>query len=80
MYGGRNQNRTGLDGFAIHCITDLLSGQGVCKWLYKKRPDKQVFKYGAGNEIRTRDIHVGNVMLYQLSYSRNRWQIIVFFR
>ena len=28
VYGGRNQNRTGLDGFAIHCITDLLSGQG----------------------------------------------------
>ncbi len=73
MYGGRNQNRTGLDGFAIHCITDLLSGQDVCKGLYKKRPDKQAFlKSGAGNEIRTRDIHVGNVMLYQLSYSRNR--------
>ncbi len=26
--------------------------------------------FGAGNETRTRDIHVGNVMLYQLSYSR----------
>ena len=25
---------------------------------------------GAGNETRTRDIHVGNVMLYQLSYTR----------
>ena len=25
---------------------------------------------GAGDETRTRDIHVGNVMLYQLSYSR----------
>ena len=24
----------------------------------------------AGDETRTRDIHVGNVMLYQLSYSR----------
>ena len=43
MYGGRNQNRTGLDGFAIHCITDLLSGQGKCKGPYKKRPDKQAF-------------------------------------
>ncbi len=39
----------------------------------KKRPDKQgSLEFGAGNEIRTRDIHVGNVMLYQLSYSRNR--------
>ena len=27
-------------------------------------------KGGAGNETRTRDIHVGNVVLYQLSYSR----------
>ena len=29
------------------------------------------YSFGAGNETRTRDIHVGNVMLYQLSYSRN---------
>ena len=28
------------------------------------------YKFGAGNETRTRDIHVGNVTLYQLSYSR----------
>ena len=27
-------------------------------------------KYGAGNGIRTRDLNVGNVALYQLSYSR----------
>ena len=26
--------------------------------------------FGAGDEIRTRDIHLGKVMLYQLSYSR----------
>jgi hypothetical protein len=25
---------------------------------------------GAGSGTRTRDIHVGNVMLYQLSYTR----------
>ena len=29
-----------------------------------------IMKFGAGNETRTRDIHVGNVVLYQLSYSR----------
>ena len=29
-----------------------------------------MFEIGAANETRTRDIHVGNVMLYQLSYSR----------
>ena len=27
--------------------------------------------YGADDEIRTRDPHLGKVMLYQLSYSRN---------
>ncbi len=28
--------------------------------------------YGAGDEIRTRDIYLGKVVLYQLSYSRDR--------
>lgn len=27
-------------------------------------------QFGAGKEARTPDIHVGNVMLYQLSYTR----------
>ena len=27
-------------------------------------------KFGAGDEIRTRDIYLGKVVLYQLSYSR----------
>ena len=27
-------------------------------------------KYGAGDAIRTRDIYLGKVVLYQLSYSR----------
>tara|TARA_Y100000385_G_C12747679_1_gene489555 strand:+ start:241 stop:426 length:186 start_codon:yes stop_codon:yes gene_type:complete len=29
-----------------------------------------VGKNGAGNETRTRDFHLGKVVLYQLSYSR----------
>ena len=29
-----------------------------------------VLKFGAGNEIRTRDPNLGKVVLYQLSYSR----------
>ena len=29
-----------------------------------------VVKIGAGNETRTRDFHLGKVVLYQLSYSR----------
>ena len=28
------------------------------------------FRFGAGDEIRTRDIYLGKVVLYQLSYSR----------
>ncbi len=31
-----------------------------------------VLKFGAGNEIRTRDPDLGKVVLYQLSYSRNK--------
>ena len=27
-------------------------------------------RFGAGNEIRTRDLNLGKVALYQLSYSR----------
>lgn len=30
-----------------------------------------MFQYGAGNGTRTRDIHLGKVTLYQLSYTRN---------
>ncbi|CAI4171646.1 hypothetical protein ALT1000_70014 [Alteromonas macleodii] len=32
----------------------------------------QLLKFGAGNEIRTRDPDLGKVVLYQLSYSRNK--------
>ena len=30
----------------------------------------EVFRSGAGNEARTRDLNLGKVALYQLSYSR----------
>jgi hypothetical protein len=39
-----------------------LSERRVCYFL---------FKYGAGNETRTRDPDLGKVVLYQLSYSRD---------
>ena len=51
---GWGRNRTGLDGFAIRCIATL--------------PPSRVD--GAGNEVRTRDLNLGKVALYQLSYSR----------
>ena len=60
MSGGESRNRTGVDGFAIRCITTLLS-----------RPKTGLSKkLGAGNESRTRDLNLGKVALYQLSYSR----------
>ena len=32
--------------------------------------------FGAGNEVRTRDLNLGKVALYQLSYSRARAEIV----
>ena len=42
-YGGATQSRTGLDGFAIRCITALLSRHGQSrltknKWMINQRP------------------------------------------
>jgi hypothetical protein len=34
-----------------------------------------LFEIGAGNEARTRDLNLGKVALYQLSYSRMEWLI-----
>ena len=38
----------------------------------KKSPHRTGEGDGAGDEIRTRDIYLGKVVLYQLSYSRNK--------
>ena len=57
--GGEKEAAPGLEpgnrGFADLCLTTWL-----CRLNYKK----------AGNETRTRDSHLGKVVLYQLSYSR----------
>ena len=70
--GGAIQSRTGLDGFAIHCITALLSRRvHLAMASHKqKKPRGFSWKTGAGNESRTRDLNLGKVALYQLSYSR----------
>lgn len=34
------------------------------------------FLFGAGNESRTRDLNLGKVALYQLSYSRTKSNIL----
>ena len=31
---------------------------------------ERIYNFGAGNEARTRDLNLGKVALYQLSYSR----------
>ena len=50
--------------FYQHELSDFIYGLNLTK---VKPFTKHI---GAANETRTRDIHVGNVMLYQLSYSR----------
>ena len=72
--GGAARSRTGLDGFAIRCITALLPRIGHAKpkkgsCCFPSWPDI-AWKTGAGNEARTRDLNLGKVALYQLSYSR----------
>ncbi len=58
--GGARRNRTAVNGFAIRCITTLLS----------RHPSRLLKALGAGDESRTRDLNLGKVALYQLSYSR----------
>jgi hypothetical protein len=69
--GGATRSRTGLNGFAIRCITALLS-RHVCILGSKKGSTGLPFflELGAGEESRTLDLNLGKVALYQLSYSR----------
>ncbi len=62
-HGGTFRSRTGLNGFAIRCITALLTR-------HAKERNSLLSEFGAGNETRTRDPDLGKVVLYQLSYSR----------
>ena len=73
--GGAARSRTGLDGFAIRCITALLprlghaaGKRGSLGFPFAAATGATVS--GAGNESRTRDLNLGKVALYQLSYSR----------
>jgi hypothetical protein len=58
--------RQGRAGFG----TDVLGRRG--KWQDEKKPKPKfgLFEFGAGDESRTRDLNLGKVALYQLSYSR----------
>jgi hypothetical protein len=60
------------NGFADRCLSHLAMPP---LWHERLTHQPSVFS-GAGNGIRTRDRHVGNVELYQLSYSRIRSSIL----
>src|SRR6202165_6252863 len=75
--GGGSRNRTGVHGFAGRCITTLPSRRRGADYktagLICPRCPERTRKDGAGNESRTRELNLGKVALYQLSYSRVRW-------
>jgi hypothetical protein len=82
LTGGATRSRTALAGFAIRCITALLSRQcaqfpsvaETCAAIDKKgKPGLPFMESGAGKESRTLDLNLGKVALYQLSYSRIIW-------
>src|SRR6267154_5385099 len=83
--GGGGRNRTGVHGFAVRCMATLPPRRAVDdtadrphkhlagRWFVKKmgKPFRLPRLHrGAGNESRTRDLNLGKVALYQLSYSR----------
>ena len=76
--GGADRSRTGLNGFAGRCITALLPRQKQFRCVPAIMPAVPPNKKGslaspltgAGDESRTRDLNLGKVALYQLSYSR----------
>ena len=51
-----------MDGFAIRCMAILPTRQSNNVTL--------LIRVGASNEVRTRDLDLGKVALYQLSYTR----------
>ena len=71
-FGGWGRIRTGVHGFAGRCITTLLPSH----FMNKKGSACLPLQSGAGNEARTRDLNLGKVALYQLSYSRVRTCIV----
>ena len=42
----------------------------------KKRPAKRLVFFGAGDEARTRYLHLGKVALYRMSYTRNGHDVL----
>jgi hypothetical protein len=74
--GGGGRNRTGVHGFAVRCMATLpprrVPAPRRPKAVKKRGSRSGLPRHcpGAGNEARTRDLNLGKVALYQLSYSR----------
>ena len=59
-------------GFADLCLTTWLRRPNKSRLHCTRLRQPALTDYGADNGIRTRDPHLGKVMLYQLSHVRNR--------
>ena len=77
--GGDDGTRTHGGGFADPCLTTWLrrldgrdQDEGPPAWKGPLFDGVQSEAIGAGNGARTRDLNLGKVALYQLSYSRPR--------
>ena len=55
-----------------HSATRPVYSYQECDVLVRRNPCRGLSGFGAGNETRTRDLNLGKVALYQLSYSRVR--------
>ena len=67
LFGGDTQTRTGGGDFADLCLTTWL-----CRHIDNRSNNLLLlsFVHGAGDEARTRYLHLGKVALYQMSYTR----------
>ena len=52
-----------------------LNGSSLCDTKEKTVPNWERF-YGAGDEARTRYLHLGKVALYRMSYTRNGHDVL----
>ena len=65
LFGGDTQTRTGGGAFAELCLTTWL-----CRLMDNRSKElAPVIVFGAGDEARTRYLHLGKVALYQMSYT-----------
>ena len=72
LFGGDTQTRTGGGAFAELCLTTWL-----CRHMDNRSNFLLLLSFaGAGDEARTRYLHLGKVALYQMSYTCKRQMIL----